>query len=41
VEKELLITLEALEGIDYKREEIEEIETAEEIEEEELCLPDN
>ena len=35
VEKELLITLEALEGIDYKREEIEEIE------EEELCLPDN
>lgn len=32
VEKELLITLEALEGIDYKREEIEE---------EELCLPDN
>ena len=41
VEKELLITLEALEGIDYKREEIEEIETAEEIEEEGLCLPDN
>jgi hypothetical protein len=38
VEKELLITLEALEGIDYKRE---EIENAEEIEEEELCLPDN
>ena len=38
VEKELLITLEALEGVDYKREEIEEIE---EIEEEELCLPDN
>ena len=35
VEKELLITLEALEGVDYKREEIEEIE------EEELCLPDN
>ena len=41
VEKELLITLEALEGVDYKREEIEEIENAEEIEEEELCLPDN
>lgn len=41
VEKELLITLEALEGIDYKREEIEEIENAEEIKEEELCLPDN
>ena len=44
VEKELLITLEALEGVDYKREEIEEIEEiedAEEIEEEELCLPDN
>ena len=41
VEKELLITLEALEGIDYKREEIEEIENAEEIEEEESCLPDN
>jgi len=41
VEKELLITLEALEGVDYKREEIEEIEDAEEIEEEELCLPDN
>ena len=38
VEKELLITLEALEGIDYKRE---EIENAEEIKEEELCLPDN
>ena len=38
VEKELLITLEALEGIDYKRE---EIENAEEIEEEESCLPDN
>ena len=41
VEKELLITLEALEGVDYKREEIEKIEAAEEIEEEELCLPDN
>ena len=41
VEKELLITLEALEGIDYKREEIEEIKNAEEIEEEESCLPDN
>ena len=41
VEKELLITLEALEGIDYKREEIEKIEDAEEIEEEELCLRDN
>lgn len=41
VEKELLITLEALEGVDYKREEIEKIEDAEEIEEEELCLPDN
>ena len=41
VEKELLITLEALEGVDYKREEIEEIENAEEIKEEELCLPDN
>ena len=41
VEKELLITLEALEGIDYKREEIEEIENAEEIEEEESCLPGN
>ena len=41
VEKELLITLEALEGIDYKREETEKIENAEEIKEEELCLPDN
>jgi hypothetical protein len=41
VEKELLITLEALEGVDYKREEIEKIEDAEEIEDEQLCLPDN
>ena len=41
VEKELLTTLEALEGIDYKREETEKIEDAEGVEEEELCLPDN